>query len=35
MQRPVTTETLLQEGDRTLYASKSRGRNRVTRFEEL
>ena len=35
MQRPVTTETLLQEGDQALYASKARGRNRVTRFEEI
>jgi two-component system, cell cycle response regulator len=35
MQRPVTTETLLQEGDQALYASKARGRNRVVRFEEI
>ena len=35
VQRPVTTETLLQEGDQALYASKARGRNRVTRFEEI
>jgi diguanylate cyclase (GGDEF)-like protein len=34
-QRPVTTETLLHEGDQALYASKARGRNRVTRFEEI